>query len=74
MRLNQVDRICDRIPKIAARMLHGWILVLLISFIALRLMAYFGAYGCFGLLLLLVPAFAIYQSWKPWVRYVLTGK
>jgi uncharacterized membrane protein len=58
----------------AKRIVNGWIFTLLVVFIALRLTAYLSLYGCLGVLLLLVPGFALYKSWKPWIRYIFTGE
>jgi hypothetical protein len=68
------ENIVENTQKIAKRIVNGWILTLFACFIALRLASYLGVYGCLGLMLLLVPAFALYKSWKPWIRYVFWGE
>jgi hypothetical protein len=61
------------IKTVANRILNGWLLTILSCFIALRLIAYLGTYGCFGILILLIPGFALYKSWQPWIRYIFWG-
>lgn len=63
-----------QVQQTAQRIVGGWFMTIVGCFIALRLAAYFGVYGFFGLLLLMVPAFALYQSWKPWLRYIFFGE
>ncbi len=64
----------EAIQRTAKRIVAGWVMTLLSCFIALRLGAYLSVYGFLGLMLLLVPAFALYQAWKPWIRYVFYGE
>jgi hypothetical protein len=64
----------EQIQQVAKRLLGAWVMSILACFIALRLGAYLGAYGFLGLMLLIVPAFALYQGWKPWLRYIFYGE
>jgi hypothetical protein len=73
MKMNLSDDPKQDIQQISQRILAGWVMTLLGTFIALRLASYFGVYGMLGLLIILVPSFALYQSWKPWLRYIFFG-
>lgn len=74
MKTNITADIKDNVQRTAKRIVGGWFLTIVGCFIALRLASYFGVYGFLGLMLLMVPAFALYQSWKPWLRYVFFGE
>jgi hypothetical protein len=74
MRMNITGDPKGEIQQISKRIVGGWVMTILSCFIALRLGSYFGVYGFFGLILLLVPGFALYQSWKPWIRYIFFGE
>jgi hypothetical protein len=73
-KLKDAQSIVENTEKTAKRIVNGWVLTVFAIFIALRLASYLGVYGCLGLILLLVPAFALYQSWKPWIRYIFMGE
>ncbi|MFM2428872.1 MAG: hypothetical protein RLZZ511_85 [Cyanobacteriota bacterium] len=73
MKMNLSDDPKQDIQQISQRILAGWVMTILGTFIALRLASYFGVYGMLGLLIILVPGFALYQSWKPWLRYIFFG-
>jgi hypothetical protein len=74
MRINMTDDPKGDIRELNKRMISAWLMSILSCFIALRLAAYLGMYGCFGLVLLLVPAVALYNGWKPWIRYIIRGE
>jgi hypothetical protein len=66
--------VVEHIQKTAKRIVNGWVLTILAGFIALRLASYLGVYGCLGLILLLVPAYALYKGCQPWIRYIFRGE
>jgi hypothetical protein len=74
MRMNITGNPKGEIQQISKRLIGGWVMTILSCFIALRLGSYLGVYGFFGAILLLVPGFALYQGWKPWVRYIFFGE
>jgi hypothetical protein len=74
MKMNITDYTKPDIERISKRIVGGWLMSILSCFIALRLGSYFGVYGFFGVILLLVPGFALYQGWKPWIRYIFFGE
>jgi hypothetical protein len=74
MRTNITGDPKQEIQQINKRIVGGWVMSILSCFIALRLGSYLGVYGLLGVMLLLVPGFALYQGWKPWVRYIFWGK
>ncbi len=68
------NNVAENIQKTAKRIVNGWGLTILAGFIALRLASYLGVYGCLGLILLLVPAYALYKGCEPWIRYIFRGE
>ncbi|MBE9029703.1 hypothetical protein IQ266_08165 [filamentous cyanobacterium LEGE 11480] len=74
MKMNLADNGKDYIQQIGKRIVGGWVMSILGCFIALRLGSYLGVFGFLGLMMLMVPAFALYQGWKPWLRYIFFGE